>query len=86
MKISALLFLLLIPLTQAAARPNVLIIYTDDHDSLDMGCYGAKDLETPAISQDPSEKTNLTEKHPETKENTCPLETNTLNRSIWRPS
>ena len=29
------------------ARPNVLIIYTDDQGALDMGCYGAKDLETP---------------------------------------
>lgn len=28
-------------------RPNVIIIYTDDHGSLDVNCYGAPDLCTP---------------------------------------
>ncbi len=28
-------------------RPNVIIIYTDDQGSLDMECYGSKDLKTP---------------------------------------
>lgn len=28
-------------------RPNVIVIYTDDQGSLDMNCYGAKDLCTP---------------------------------------
>lgn len=28
-------------------RPNVIIIYTDDHGTLDAGCYGAPDLCTP---------------------------------------
>lgn len=33
---------------QAAKRkPNVIIIYTDDQGSVDMGCYGSKDLKTP---------------------------------------
>lgn len=31
----------------AADRPNVLIIYGDDQGSIDMGCYGANDLQTP---------------------------------------
>lgn len=32
----------------AAERPpNVIIIYTDDQGSLDMGCYGSEDLQTP---------------------------------------
>ncbi len=31
----------------AADRPNVLIIYTDDQGTLDAGCYGAADLQTP---------------------------------------
>ncbi|MCF7668527.1 MAG: sulfatase-like hydrolase/transferase [Verrucomicrobia bacterium] len=30
-------------------KPNVVIIFTDDQGALDAGCYGAKDLVTPAI-------------------------------------
>lgn len=30
-----------------STRPNVIVIYTDDQGSLDMNCYGAKDLCTP---------------------------------------
>lgn len=30
-----------------STRPNVILIYTDDHGSLDMNCYGAEDLFTP---------------------------------------
>lgn len=42
--------LLLVPfLTAAAFQPNVLLIVTDDQGSVDAGCYGAKDLETPAM-------------------------------------
>jgi arylsulfatase A len=33
----------------AAAKPNVIVILTDDQGSVDAGCYGAKDLATPAI-------------------------------------
>jgi arylsulfatase A-like enzyme len=33
--------------TSAADRPNVLFILADDQGSADLGCYGAKDLETP---------------------------------------
>lgn len=32
-----------------AAKPNVIVILTDDQGSVDAGCYGAKDLATPAI-------------------------------------
>ena len=35
--------------TAEARKPNVLIIFTDDQGSVDAGCYGAKDLETPHI-------------------------------------
>lgn len=32
-----------------ARQPNVLIIYTDDQGSVDLNCYGAKDLATPHL-------------------------------------
>ena len=35
----------------AADRPNVIVIYTDDQGSVDMGCYGSKDLKTPAMDK-----------------------------------
>ncbi|YCM45796.1 sulfatase-like hydrolase/transferase [Verrucomicrobiaceae bacterium 227] len=31
----------------SARKPNVIIIFTDDQGTIDMGCYGAKDLVTP---------------------------------------
>ncbi|MEM0896539.1 MAG: sulfatase-like hydrolase/transferase [Verrucomicrobiota bacterium] len=30
-------------------KPNVILIFTDDQGTLDAGCYGAEDLETPAL-------------------------------------
>lgn len=33
------------------AKPNVIIIYTDDQGSIDVNCYGAKDLYTPNMDQ-----------------------------------
>ncbi len=33
----------------AAKRPNVLIIYTDDQGTVDLGCYGTSDIHTPHI-------------------------------------
>ncbi len=32
-----------------ARRPNVLLIYTDDQGTLDLNCYGSKDLHTPHL-------------------------------------
>ncbi len=32
-----------------ARQPNVVIIFTDDQGTLDMGCYGSEDLFTPAV-------------------------------------
>ena len=32
-------------------KPNIIIILTDDQGSIDAGCYGAKDLETPNIDK-----------------------------------
>jgi len=35
----------------AAARPNVIIVYTDDQGTIDANCYGAKDLVTPNLDR-----------------------------------
>ncbi len=32
-------------------RPNVIVIYTDDHGTLDMNCFGAPDLSTPNMDR-----------------------------------
>ena len=32
-----------------ARKPNVVIVFTDDQGSVDAGCYGTKDIETPNI-------------------------------------
>ena len=44
-------FAFLLAAAQAVAKPNVIIIYTDDQGSIDVNCYGAKDLHTPAMDQ-----------------------------------
>ena len=36
---------------QTQARPNVLLIYADDLGSLDLNCYGSKDLRTPNLDR-----------------------------------
>ena len=33
------------------AKPNVIVILADDQGSVDAGCYGASDIQTPAIDQ-----------------------------------
>ncbi|MBT5019718.1 sulfatase-like hydrolase/transferase [bacterium] len=42
-----LMFALFVRTEALAARPNVLLIYTDDQGTLDANCYGSKDLTTP---------------------------------------
>ena len=32
-------------------RPNIIVIYTDDQGSVDAGCYGSDDIETPNIDR-----------------------------------
>ncbi|MFP6575264.1 MAG: sulfatase-like hydrolase/transferase [Pirellulaceae bacterium] len=32
-------------------KPNVILIYTDDQGTMDVGCYGAKDLITPHLDE-----------------------------------
>lgn len=34
---------------EAGDRPNVIIIYTDDQGTVDLSCYGTKDIHTPHI-------------------------------------
>lgn len=40
---------LVLSLSADAAQPNVLLIFTDDQGSIDVNCYGAKDLHTPHL-------------------------------------
>lgn len=37
------------PLAADAARPNVILIFADDQGTLDLNCYGSKDLYTPSL-------------------------------------
>ncbi|MGH3501633.1 MAG: sulfatase-like hydrolase/transferase [Nocardioidaceae bacterium] len=34
-----------------AAKPNVVILYADDLGWGDLGCFGAEDMETPALDR-----------------------------------
>ena len=46
------LLLCLASISHAAERkPNVIIIYTDDQGSVDLNCYGSKDLATPNMDK-----------------------------------
>jgi arylsulfatase A-like enzyme len=45
MKIFLALLACVLPLS--ARKPNVIVIFTDDQGTVDMNCYGAKDLVTP---------------------------------------
>ena len=35
----------------SARKPNVIIFFTDDQGTLDVNCYGSKDLYTPAMDE-----------------------------------
>ncbi|MEO1526892.1 MAG: sulfatase-like hydrolase/transferase [Planctomycetota bacterium] len=54
------LLTILAPLSDAA-RPNVVIIYTDDQGSLDANCYGSTDLHTPNIDKLAAEGVRFTQ-------------------------
>ena len=46
--------------TNESARPNVVIIFTDDQGYGDLSCYGAEDFKTPRIDQLAAEGTRFT--------------------------
>ena len=45
------IFLALMAVGQAAAKPNFIIIFTDDQGYQDLGCFGSPDINTPRIDQ-----------------------------------
>src|ERR1700722_11775316 len=42
------------------AKPNIVLILTDDQGYGDLGCYGAKDIKTPNIDRLAAEGTRFT--------------------------
>jgi len=46
---------------KAARKPNVVLIFTDDQGSIDVNCYGAKDLYTPNLDRLAAEGTRFTQ-------------------------
>lgn len=58
-----LLFLLLIAScigTQAAEKPNILVIFTDDQGYADLGCFGSKENRTPVLDKLAKDGTKFT--------------------------
>lgn len=50
--LGAMIFIQSVALSQSESeQPNIVIILSDDHGSVDLNCYGAKDLWTPNIDQ-----------------------------------
>ena len=48
------------PSPDAATRPNILIIFTDDQGYADLGCYGSKTNKTPRMDRLAEEGTRFT--------------------------
>jgi arylsulfatase A-like enzyme len=46
---------------KAACKPNVVLIFTDDQGSIDLNCYGAKDLYTANLDRLAAEGTRFTQ-------------------------
>src|SRR5690242_10627800 len=59
----ALLSLALPAVSSAADTPNVVIVFTDDQGYGDLGCYGAKDFETPNIDRLAKQGVRFTDFH-----------------------
>ena len=48
-------------LAYSQEKPNIILIFTDDQGSMDLNCYGAKDLMTPNLDQMASEGVKFTQ-------------------------
>ena len=46
---------------KSARKPNVVLIFTDDQGTIDLNCYGAKDLHTPNLDRLAREGTRFTQ-------------------------
>src|SRR6476660_7775694 len=46
-----LVLLLTLDATQAADKPNIIFILTDNHGAWTLGCYGNKEIQTPNIAR-----------------------------------
>ena len=46
---------------KSSRKPNVVLIFTDDQGSIDLNCYGAKDLHTPNLDRLAREGTRFTQ-------------------------
>jgi arylsulfatase A-like enzyme len=46
---------------QSARKPNVVLIFTDDQGTIDVNCYGSKDLYTPNLDRLAAEGTRFTQ-------------------------
>jgi arylsulfatase A len=51
LKRTIIILFVLVVVAQAARKPNVVILYTDDQGTLDAHCYGSSDLKTPNIDR-----------------------------------
>ena len=47
--------------TAPARQPNVIVIFTDDQGSVDLGCYGTKDIQTPHLDALAAKGTRFTQ-------------------------
>ena len=48
---SILLAFFVLAVGLSAAKPNFIIIFTDDHGYNDLGCFGSKTIKTPHLDQ-----------------------------------
>ncbi|WP_182865406.1 sulfatase family protein [Rhodopirellula sp. JC639] len=55
-----LVFLLLASIADAADKPNILVLFTDDQGYGDLGCYGSETNKTPRLDQLAAEGTRFT--------------------------
>ena len=59
-KLTSLIVLLFAGILNAAERPNIVIIFTDDQGYGDLACYGNKKNKTPRLDQLAKEGTLFT--------------------------